>query len=37
MSIVEMVMFLIGIGYHPDDLSGYSNEEIKESYLLETK
>lgn len=35
-STFEMGLYLITIGYHPEDVMAYSDEEIKESYVLET-
>ena len=36
MKVFEMALFLASIGYHTEDLIGYSDEEIKTAYMLET-
>ena len=35
MNLTEMILKLESIGYHPDDLKGYSEDEILESYEKE--
>jgi hypothetical protein len=35
-SLIEMTSYLIQVGYHPDDLAGYSSKEIRKSYKEET-
>ena len=35
MSIAYMTMCLVDIGYHPEDVIAYTEEEIVYAYLLE--
>jgi len=35
-NIVEMATYLVGVGYHPEDVNGYDSFEIVRAYKTET-